>query len=327
MIDKDGCWSKKRLHRHAYQMPVDGTNNLLDCDFWFFESDRFSYPPLPLRPYGIVVTDFLQRYVPEAFGEPFWAVQAEGFIPAVRDAQFVIATTPPAAGDLNSYCGVRQDCIRFLHTFLESELETLPTVPWLEPYFVWMTNTGYHKNHERILAALQQYYEQFGGTLKALVVGTESQVFDSHNKDPKWCQHPYVLKIKGLIERSPTVRKHLIFAGELPDLQYNSAVRHAKFLFSGNLQDNGCLSTIDAACLGVPSLCARYPAQEYFNEKFQLNNAFFPPRDVEAMAAALHHMELHAAEISLPSKEFLHRFHWRYCARQVYDMILPYVKR
>jgi hypothetical protein len=63
----------------AYQVPVDGQENFLDCNFWFIVSDRLHRPLVPLRPYGIFVTDHLQRYVPEIFGrKSFQDVNGQG---------------------------------------------------------------------------------------------------------------------------------------------------------------------------------------------------------------------------------------------------------
>jgi hypothetical protein len=93
------------------------------------------------------------------------------------------------------------------------------------------------------------------------------------------------------------------------------------------LYDNGCLSTIDAACLRVPCLCGRYPAQEYFDREFHLNCVFFDPFDFHDLADALKAMEEQASRIELPSQAHLDRYDWKNLAAVFYDHIAAQLER
>ena len=47
-----------------YAHPDDGMRQFLDCDLWLVISDRLPLPLLPIRPYILLVHDYLQRYPP-----------------------------------------------------------------------------------------------------------------------------------------------------------------------------------------------------------------------------------------------------------------------
>ena len=46
----------------SYQAPDDGISQFMDCDLWIVISDRLRLPLLPVRPYLLMVYDYLQRY-------------------------------------------------------------------------------------------------------------------------------------------------------------------------------------------------------------------------------------------------------------------------
>src|SRR6185295_20249307 len=53
-----------QLDQTTYQVPDDGIKHFLDCDLWLFFSDRLVHSLPPIRPYILMVYDYLQRYVP-----------------------------------------------------------------------------------------------------------------------------------------------------------------------------------------------------------------------------------------------------------------------
>jgi hypothetical protein len=95
-----------------YQVPADGGADFRDCGFWLFVSDRLEYPLVPLRPYGVFVTDHLQRYVPEIFDATAYADPDSApwnFLRNVRNADLVVATSRDTAADVIGYAGARGD--------------------------------------------------------------------------------------------------------------------------------------------------------------------------------------------------------------------------
>jgi glycosyltransferase involved in cell wall biosynthesis len=308
-----------------YFLASDRCNDFLDCDFWFFETDRCPFPVLPVRPYGMHVADYIQRYYPPAFPDGTWEVQTRGFIPSVREASFLVTTTPAVTTDLSSYAGVPPERVFQIPVFIECDFNPSDQRLLEGDYFVWLTNTTPHKNHERVLAALQKYYTELGGKLKVMMVGPLTKAFSPRNNDPQWNAWPYVLKVRETIRDDLILRKNVFVAGELPDPLYAGAIKNSRFLLNANLYDNGCLSTIDAAYLGVPSVTGRYPAQEYFDEAFRLNSIMFDPFSVDELAVALKTMEQRCGDIRLPERSFLDCFDWRRVAPQFFDIVYSHM--
>ena len=313
--------------RHdQFALPCDGSNDFLDCDFWLFVSDRFDVPLLPIRPYGAVIFDYIQRYVPEVFTDSQFVLQAEGMIPFVREASFLIVTTPATRGDLNAYAGVPERKIFQIPLFFELIKECEGPRLWKEEYIVWVSNPTPHKNHARVLRGLEKYYDELGGKLKTILVGPEVDFFSASNDRPGIKEMPTVARVRSLISNSPSLLKNLRITGELPPAAYASAIKHARFLLHGNLYDNGTFSVIDAASLGVPSLSSRYPAMEYLNELCRLNLMFFDPYSVDDLAQALKLMESRERPVDLPDRGFLEQFHWKKSGDALCAVVLERMK-
>lgn len=292
-----------------YGLPVDGVNDLLDCDFWIFISDRVHRRILPIRPYAVFVADVLQRYAPEGFSDGFFAYERSTLIPFVRRAEFVLTTTPAASGDVHGYLGVPRDRIVQLPFFidLKSSRGRCPSTP-RDPYFVWLTNSSPHKNHLRVLDALRRYYGEMGGRLKAFLIGPLTRAFHPDSTDEALKALPYVAQVRAELARSPHFEENIVVGGELPDAEYADALRRGRFLLNANLYDNGSFSTCDSVQFGRPCLCADYPAQRFIDRRLGLNARWFDPYDPQSLAEGLLHMETHADDVPLPSPEELAAF-------------------
>ncbi|MFH0963961.1 MAG: glycosyltransferase [Planctomycetota bacterium] len=318
------------LTNDTYCLISDGANDFLDCDLWLLISDRLQVPLLPLRPFGIFVFDCIQRYVPEIWGDEGWVLQSTAFIPLLRNADFILATTPSTLNDLNSFVGVPRARLRRIPMFFEKLALHPDDVPSPSPrdYFVWTSNSTPHKNHERVLEALARYYDHLGGRLKAVMVGQCTEDFDPRRKYPFQRSDPvYAEKIRRLIAQRPSLKENLDIRGYPPDEAYLSIIRNARFLLHANLYDNGSFSVIDAAYLGAPSLSSRYPAMEFMNESFDLNLTFFDPFDVVDIAAKLKEMEARGDKVRLPDPARLDEASWRNVAPDFYQAIQPYLRR
>lgn len=319
--------SKPSLRHESYVVPSDGCNDFLDCDYWLFVSDRVFQPLLALRPYGALVADYLQRYVTSAFAEEFYELQAESLISLMREAQFVVTTTPAATLNANNYAGIPLRKIHQFPAFIEHVSSSRVKISTPQKYFVWSTNSTPHKNHKRTLKALQKYYEDFEGSMKAIVVGPLTELIDPTVDDERTTQLPYVNEVRNMISSRSSLRDNVINLGELPQARFISTLERARFVLVPNLYDNGCYTVVDAAFLGVPALVADYPAQRYLDETFRLNSTFFNPYDSDELAKMLKVMESDHRTVHLPPKEFLDGFTWERLAGRFFDLVYAYASQ
>jgi glycosyltransferase involved in cell wall biosynthesis len=322
ILDLAGRSADVRLMHSEYAIPDDGHNNLLDCDHWLFISDRVPKPIVPIRPYSALIADALQRYAPAGFSTNFLKFEQDVILPFLRDAEFVMSTTPATCYDLQSYIGLPTERIVKLPVFIEKEFhsdrcESIPT----KPYFVWLTNTSPHKNHALVLDALQTYYAMSTARPKAFMIGPLTEAFRRENDDPKWQAWPEVISVRKRIAETPILSRNIIIGGELSDREYDDALRRCRFLLNANQYDNGCLSTIDAVYLRRPVICARYPAQQYFDRLFGLNGLFFDPHDARELVVRLVEIEERADTMLLPSIESLNSHAWQSRAEEVFDAV------
>src|SRR6266436_643045 len=86
----------------------------IQADAWFGLVDRFLIPLLPLRPYGVLVYDLLQKYVPQNFDPEFLVCYERGIKPTARSARILAVTTPQTRDDLVSEYGLDGKTVRLL---------------------------------------------------------------------------------------------------------------------------------------------------------------------------------------------------------------------
>ncbi|MCD6364399.1 MAG: hypothetical protein J7M14_00835 [Planctomycetes bacterium] len=312
-----------------YCLAGDGANDFLDCDLWVLVSDRLQVPLAPLRPYGVLVFDCIQRYVPQIWKDEGWALQTVSFMPLLRNADFVMATTPATIGDLNSFIGVPRRKLHQMPMFFDPLAGGDVGRPRLvdEDYFVWTSNSTPHKNHKRVLKALELYYDKLGGTFRTCLIGRCTEDFRPHKINRFQKSDPeYAARIRAIIENTPCLEDKLDIKGYPCEEVYLSTIAGARFLLHANLYDNGTFSVLDAACLSVPSLSARYPAMTFMDERFKLNLTMFDPYDTEELAEKLKWMEDSYAQIKLPDESSLRKFGWESAAEEFYDLFRPYLK-
>ena len=318
----------------TYCMPKDGANDFLDCDFWIIISDRLLAPIYPIRPHCIMVYDYIQRYVPEIFGnnDGMWAYN-DILIQSVRSADYVLCTTPATYQDIISYAGIDRDKVKQLPMDFEpiQSKERFSAKYKKNNYFVWVTNGGYHKNQIRAINSLIKYYEKMDGNLKVVITGFNSDLFDFKNKSElinmlSDYEREYINKVRKIIKDNPILHKNISFVGNVSDLEYADILNNAKFLWHTNLSDNGTFSVIEAAYLGKPSLASNYPAMKFIDKRFGINLTFFNPYDVNEMARALKEMEKDYMNKKLPSVEKLEEFTWVKQSEEIYKVIEKLIK-
>ncbi|WP_160108880.1 glycosytransferase [Pseudomonas izuensis] len=279
-----------------YMAVEDGFMQLNDCDLLVVVSDRLPVPLLPLKPYILMVYDYLQRYVKIL---PRGADQS--FINAARQAERVLVSTEFTRRDALQYAGVLPSKVfkvPMLAPDFSANLQRRDSPE--STYFVWTTNAGRHKNHEAALEALKWYYEELGGKLECIVTGVNTAAL--FKKPPKHLKTA-VSKFK----QSKLARKKVSLLGELPDREYQRTLAGAAFLWHAGTIDNGTFSVIEAASLGVPSLSSDYAAMREIDLQFSLNLAWMNGANPKDMAEQLKSMESSygARKAMLPNSEIV----------------------
>ncbi|HVK93770.1 MAG TPA: glycosyltransferase [Noviherbaspirillum sp.] len=271
----------------TYQVPEDGIKQFTDCDLWVIVSDRLEHPLLPLRPYTLMVYDYLQRYQP-LLGQAL----NKKFIGAAHDAERVFVTTDFTRGDTLQFAGLAaEQVIKLPMLTPQFSTQTVKKRDLLaSEYFLWTTNLAPHKNHENAFKALTLYYENLDGRLACCITGVGTdQLFKSKLEHLK--------PLRKIIDNSSTLKKQLRMPGELPEHAYQSRLAGATFLWHAGWIDNGTFSVVEAAQLGVPSLSSAYPAMREIDAQFNLKLQWMDAHDPHNMASQLKQMEKNAHSI------------------------------
>jgi len=302
----------------------DGANHFEDCDYLIFTADRITLPLYSSRPYIVVAHDYIQRYLIELFGGNY----EYSYIDIARRAEAVLVTTPATQADAIQYAGIDENKV-FL-TPLMFDLMSVPDTNLkrkFKPeknYFLWSTNTMGHKNHLCALRGLADYYHK-GGKLACAITGVNTELFDVHTSEKKLGEKitPYIREIRQLIERDDELKSNIYVKGNLPKEYYARLLQRAKFTFHPGYADNGNGTAIDAACLGVPTICSDYPAMRYINEHVGINAHFFDPFDEESICQALLNGEAKCTEYAkcVPTRDKLELFTVEGTYSKIYEII------
>lgn len=279
----------KNIHTiKNYNMPIedkqycvadDGINFFEDCDHIIFIIDRVPGFYYSNRPYSVIVQDYIQRYLPGLMKKQ----TEEIILDFQRRAEAIYVTTQPAMMDCIQYAGISQDKIKMIPLLLERTIvENVEKTS--ENYFLWSTNIGEHKNHLVLLEALKKYYEN-GGKFKCYVTGINTELFDVKRTIKN--ETNYIKKVRDTINKSKALSKNLVFKGNMDKNEYYRILANAKFLVHPGYTDNGNMSSVDAAFLGVPSISSDYPPMRYYEEVMGLKIRFVSPFNCSEWIEAL----------------------------------------
>lgn len=316
------------LYRQEYMLMNDGISYFQDCDFLLFMADRVAPNLFLTRPYGVVIHDYMRRYVPEDLPQKY----ESAIMDLVRNSACNFTTTETAAEDCIQYVGAKREKIHFLPLFFDdvSRCEYEEGVKKRE-YFVWCTNINTHKNHKMALRALTEYYQE-GGRLHCYVTGVNTDLFgnratpEGRQLTQKQCA--YIQEIKNIVNSDRLLKKYVHFKGRLPKKNYYSIVRNAKFMIHPRMADNGNGAVVDAAFLGVPSISSDYPAMRNLDEALKLGLMFFDKRDEKQLRDCLLYAEGNAEQMKqqLPTVEELrkHTIDDPDVCRKIYHTIIQY---
>ena len=280
-----------------YYVPDDGMQQFVDCDLWVVISDRLSVPLLPIRPYICMVYDYLQRYeaiLPDGADQPF--------LKAAQLAQRVLVTTNFTEQDALQYAGISPEKIVRV-PMLAPAFKPVPALQQQKDagsYFLWTTNAAPHKNHQKSMLALKEYYETLDGKLECRVSGVDT-------KNLLKSELVHLKPLLEMVKESRALGSHVRWLGELPDNNYQQQLAGAAFLWHTANIDNGTFSAVEAAYLGVPALSSDYPAMREIDALFQINLTWMDASKPSLMAKQLKWMEknIFTAKAALPCKNIL----------------------
>ncbi|MFH1152917.1 MAG: hypothetical protein V1793_03785 [Pseudomonadota bacterium] len=266
------------LKHPCYCMPDDAINNFLDCNLWIIISDRIPAPLLPLRPYMIMVYDYIQRFY------PFPGEEDMLFLDAAREADGVLFTTKFTLDNGLQYAGISPE-----KTYRVPMLSTVRNSRPLsrdikKPMFVWPTNLSLHKNHVQAFRALRIYYDELNGGLECWITG-----FGTQNLLEGLA--PHLTPLTEIVQASPQMKQKIRFKGELSDFLYRRTLASARFLWHTATADNGTFSVLEADSLGVPALSSHYPAMMEMAGQYGLSIEWFDVTRPDEAARELKRME------------------------------------
>lgn len=265
----------------THAIPDDGIRQFMDCDLWVIISDRLLLPLLPVRPYALMVYDYLQRYEPTLDH-----ADNQSFLLAAHAAERVFVTTEFTRQDALQFAGIPAE--RLIKLPMLAPSMTQPALsPGNKPaagYFLWTTNMGPHKNHENAFKALRRYYEEHDGQLACHITGVGTGRMTASEFSP-------FNPVREMVATNPELEDCIKVFGELPDPAYHAMLANSAYLWHAGRIDNGTFSVIEAARLGVPSLSSDYPSMREIAAQFQLDLNWMDPHDPAAMARQLKAME------------------------------------
>ena len=292
-----------------YALMDDRINHFCECDRWLFISDRFHKGvPYPLRPYSVIVYDYLQRYLkfqllPEHLEDIYFT--------AVRQAQSVFATNAATLEDIINYCGVSRKKtallpFEFSNREMQKYLSSGRTAPVEKKrYLVWVCNLGIHKNHLNILKGLLKYFSEHDDALDVYVTGENTEKLKPRGDNSS--QPAHIRDFQALYKRNRARLSNLHIAGRLDREAYLDLLKGAEFVLLSSSTDNGAFAAVEAAYLGVPTLSCDYPQMRYMDGYYTLNTHWYDGNSVNAIAQALGDLQDNSAAYRqlLPDREVL----------------------
>jgi len=262
------------------------------ADAWFGLVDRFLIPLLPLRPYGVLVYDLLQKYVPQNFDPEFLVCYERGIKPTARSARILVVTTPQTRDDLVSEYGLDGKTVRLIPVAADSgrRFEGLAPAPVhvpRQPFILKVANAANHKGAHVLLRAYAKLKQEGCPNLLPLVLcGMWTEQFSCRYQPVQGgLIHPNGPFIRDLVSSLDLKEGvDVEFLGCVSEAQLKYLYEHCWMVVNAGKFDNGSYSLVEATYFGKPTLSTRYPAAEYICERFGARTKFFPPDDHEALA-------------------------------------------
>ncbi|MDO4921262.1 MAG: glycosyltransferase [Phascolarctobacterium sp.] len=299
----------------TYAVLKDGISDFQDCKHLIFTADAGNVisPFFCLRPFSVVVHDYIQRYVPESVSRESNVIKLTN----QKSANSVFVTSRATMEDAIQFANLESDKVVLTPLLLELPEKPAYLSDCKENYLLWPTNAAPHKNHLRALRALEQYYHN-GGKFECFITGANSKYLKpGMNLAQAPVSVEYVEKVQEFIQNSQELKRHLHFQGDMMKNEFWKLLNNAKFVFHPGYGDNGSGSVIDAAGYGIPSLSSDYPAMRYLADFFGIPIQYVDPFNVEMMESALFDMEkncdIYAKKIPKREKLVLNEYRKQAC--------------
>ncbi|KTC68752.1 hypothetical protein Lbir_2285 [Legionella birminghamensis] len=262
-----------------YSIFDDKMNFLSDCDLWLIISDRVQAPILPLRPYVMMIYNYIERYIPGINADK------QVLISNAQKAKAVLTTTNQTYQDAMQYGGISKEKLHKLPILLPHFKMKPEALVVDRNYFLWPTNEGAHKNNFNGFQALKYYYEELEGSLECHITGINS------------AQLAEQASISSLIEQSDSLKSNIHFFSNLNEKKYQAKLVNASFLWHPTKIDNGAFSVIEAALYNVPSLSSSYPAMQEIDNDLKLHLTWMDANNPNDMGRQLKWMEANREEL------------------------------
>lgn len=307
--------------------PWDAANAVMSADAWISLTGLYQDGPLlPWRPYTVFAPDFIQRYVPEIYGDDVfgaaWQRNRNQNI-TMRGAKMVFATTPQSQMDATVFAGVPRANVKLFPLFHDantgrnssrtqvaledtSESQTTPTTRARLLSFDATAKRLSRARHAFTPSLLNRRYfvwptnsTQHKNHLRALdaletyynSLGGQLDVLicgpTSHLFADINHSSPYIREVAQRISALSDQTGKVMIIGEVPHELYDTLVKRAQFLWHNVVYDNGTFSVIEAAELGTPAVSSSYPQMRYIADLYGLKPRWFDPLDSSDAAAAL----------------------------------------
>ncbi|HEV2948181.1 MAG TPA: glycosyltransferase [Gemmataceae bacterium] len=272
-----------------------GAEAAIRADAWFGLLDRFPLPLMPLRPYGVLIYDMLQKYVPQNFGPPdcgFFRWCREGMKPTARAARFVTVMTPQVQRDVLEEYQLEEHRVRLLpygfdahRRFGAVHPEAVP-VPRV-PFILFVANAAIHKGAGTLLKAFGKLRQSGLQNLPPLVLcGTDTDRFSRNFKgDADHPNGPIIRKL--VLELGLEEGIDVVFLGFVTEAQLRHLYETCSAVVLASKHDMGTLCLVEATYFGKPIICSRYPSNEFICNRYSIEARFFAIDDSEALAELL----------------------------------------
>ncbi|MFZ3211893.1 MAG: glycosyltransferase family 1 protein [Terriglobales bacterium] len=268
-------WTRKRVFGHDWVAQSDGFYESLGGDVIHFPFQRFirSEVPAVFNPH-----DLQHLHLPEFYKRRQIARRESTYREACRLARAVVAPTQAVRDDLIRSFGLDPAKVWFVHhgaptalykSLSEEALQQVRQQYDLPAEFaLYPAQTWKHKNHIRLLQAIQLLRDRDGHRLNLICTGHKNDFWPT---------------VEAWIEKL-TLTQQIRFVGFVPAAELRALYGLAQFAVFPSLFEGGGLPVLEAFHEGVPLACSDIPPLREYTEGAALQ---FDPQSVESIAGAL----------------------------------------
>lgn len=331
----DNMFNVDDERRRAEKLFVVGNLSAQRADAWCAMIDRFAYPLLPDRLYGVIVYDLIQVHVPECFPQAFFPIFRNGMMPTIRHANMVMTTNMVTLQDVKDHIGNVNQSVKLVpvayeanERFQDIQPEKVP-LPF-DSFILNINNGSPHKGIDLMLKGLANLKQRLGEAAPKLVVcGVFTNAFSPRYTGSidfeNWKRTRQLVGELGLEEY-----RDVVFLGHLPDAQLLYLFQNCKMVVNSAKFDNGSYNLIEAHLFGKTAISNRYPAAEWLYERFNVPVRYFPLDDADALAKVVQQVvaEPPTADLTAIRENLLRpELNLRTYSERVYDMLVELGKK